>query len=321
MRALRTTLKELLQHVLSESVLFQEDPSEVEMWLSALPFHFIRRGQGTEAPDGAPLTDEVDAIVAFLDDCAQRCLKTPYRYMEAMSALVQSSVSTSEIHRGEMFGSPLLMTLLEQVIAKVNGQLMTPSDTLAVFTFVRRLLVMLAAKQVDSGYNNLLAILDQLDSTVAAGQPLPDQPSICFGMRRELSIARACLRHLRDDSCRHAIGGPSDKTIATFLDRIEQVPVRESHFSIYKTIASLLITIVISAAYLAPSESARMTSAFELVDWLRLVDVNPSPADISRLASVVRRFYEPALWALVDYLHPSDGHLWDSEILKPLPDW
>lgn len=64
-----------------------------------------------------------------------------------------------------------------------------------------------------------------------------------------------------------------------------------------------------------------MTSAFELVDWLRLVDVKPSPADISRLASVVRRFYEPALWALIDYLHPFSGHLWDSEILKPLPDW
>ncbi|KAG8218153.1 ribosome 60S biogenesis N-terminal-domain-containing protein [Butyriboletus roseoflavus] len=292
-RALRATLKELLQHVLSESVLFQEDPDEVEIWLSALPFHFVRRGQGTEAPDGAPLTDEVDAIVAFLDDCAQRCLKTPYRYMEALSALVQTS--TPDIHRRELFASPLLMTVFEQVTAKVSGRLMTPSDTLAVFTFVRRLLVMLVAKQDDSGYHNLLAMLDQLDSSGAAGQLFPDQPSICFGIRRELSIARACLRHLRDDGCR-VTEGPSDKTIATFLDRIEQVPV-------------------------PPSESARMMSAFELVDWIRLVDVEPSPADISRLASVVRRFYEPALWALIDYLHPSHSHLWDSEILKLLRDW
>ena len=64
-----------------------------------------------------------------------------------------------------------------------------------------------------------------------------------------------------------------------------------------------------------------MTSAFELVDWLRLVDVKPSPADTSRLASVVWRFYEPALWSLINFLHPSDGHLWDSDILKSLPDW
>ncbi|KAH0839437.1 ribosome 60S biogenesis N-terminal-domain-containing protein [Lanmaoa asiatica] len=320
-RALRTTLKELLQHVLSESVLFQEDPNEVEIWLAALPFYFGRRGQGTEAPDGTPLTDEVDAIVTFLDDCAQRCLKTPYRYMEAMSALVQSSTSTPDIHRGVLFASPLLMTILEQVTAKVSGRLMTPSDTLAVFTFVRRLLVMLAAKQGDSGYHNLLAILDQLDGSFAAVQPFPDQPSICFGMRRELSIARACLCHLWDDSCRDTIEGPSDQTIATFLDRIEQVPVRESRFSICRTIASLLIATATPIVYLAPSEGARMTSAFELVDWLRLVDAKPSPADISRLASVVRRFYEPALWALINHLHPSNGHLWYSEILKILPDW
>ena len=315
-RALRSTLKELLQHVLSESVLFQEDPNEVEIWLSALPFHSVRRGQGTEAPDGAPLTDEVNAVVAFLDDCAQRCLKTPYRYMEAMAALVQSS-STSDIHRGESFASPLLMTVVEQVTAKVNGRLMAPSGALAVFTFIRRLLVMLAAKQDDAQYRNLLAVLDQLDSSVAAEHPFPDQPSICFGIKREMSIARACLRHLRDDSCSRGTEGPSDKTIATFLGHIEQIPVRESRSLISKAMGSMLIATI---TYLAPSEGARMASAFELVDWLRLVDAKPSSADISRLVSVVRRFYEPALWALVDFLHPSDGLLWNSEILKLLSD-
>lgn len=64
-----------------------------------------------------------------------------------------------------------------------------------------------------------------------------------------------------------------------------------------------------------------MTSAFELVDWLRLLDVEPSPANISRLASVVRRMYEPALWALIDFLHPSYGHLWDSQIWQHLHEW
>lgn len=224
MRALRTTLKELLQHVLSESVLFQEDPNEVEIWLAALPFCFVRRGQGTETPDGAPLTDEVDAVVTFLDDCAQRCLKTPYRYMEAMSVHVLSS--TPDVHR-DSFASPMLMTVLEQILAKVSGRLMTPSDTLAIFTFIRRLLVMLAAKQEDPGYRNLLAALDQLDSSVAGGQQFPNYPSIGFGIRRELSIARACLRHLQDDTHLYAVGGQSNQTIATFLDRIEQVPVRE----------------------------------------------------------------------------------------------
>ncbi|KAG9316606.1 ribosome 60S biogenesis N-terminal-domain-containing protein [Chiua virens] len=271
-RALRTTVKELLQHVLSESVLFQEDPNEVETWLGALPFHFVRRGQGTEAPDGAPLTDEVESVVSFLDDCTQRCLKTPYRYMESMSTFIQSS--KPENHRGE-FASPLLMTVLEQVLAKWSC--LQPSKS-------------------TSGYHSLLAILDQLDGSLAAGQPFPDHPSICFGMRRELSIARACLRHFQGDCCQCAMQEPSEGTIATFLDRIEQMPI-------------------------PPSESARMTSAFELVDWVRLVDVKPSASDISRLAAVVRRFYEPAIWALINYLHPSDGHLWESDILKDFHDW
>ncbi|KAF9224544.1 hypothetical protein BS17DRAFT_780022 [Gyrodon lividus] len=293
-RALRTTLCKLLQHILAESVLFQEDPNEVELWLAALPSGHVRRGQGTETPDGAPLTDEVDAIAIFIDDCVQRCLKTPYRYMEAMADLLQTHTSSSpdistDKHYGEAFASPLLMTVLEQVTAKMSGKLMTPSDTLAVFTFVRQLLVRLASKQ--EGYNGLRAILGKLETGASGGQPFPDHPSIGFGVRRELSIARGCLRHLENLDCRQASERSCDKAVTDFLVHIEQIPV-------------------------PASESARMTCAFELVDWLRLADVNPSPSDISRIASVIRRFYEPALWALVNHLHPSDGHLWESDLLE-----
>ncbi|KAG6375258.1 ribosome 60S biogenesis N-terminal-domain-containing protein [Boletus reticuloceps] len=303
-RALRATLMDLLQHVLSESVLFQEDQGEVEIWLAALPFHFVRRGQGTEAPDGVPLTDEVDAIVSFLDDCAQRCLKTPYRYMEAMSTLVHSSTSDADIHRGELFASPLLMTVLEQVIAKVSGRLMTPSDTLAVFTFVRRLLVMLATKQDDPGYHSLLAILDQLDNNVTVVQPFPNQPSICYGVRRELSIARACLRHLG--------------TMTIVIRSKDQVTRRWQPSSIVSSKSPSVSPIPQHAKRLHRCSLSLLPWS---LDWLRLVDVKPSAADISRLASVVRRFYEPALWALVDHLHPSDNQLWNSDILKYMPVW
>lgn len=69
--------------------------------------------------------------------------------------------------------------LVEQVLAKAGGKLMTPSDTLTVFTFVRRLLGMLASKQVDPQYCNLLVIPDQLDGSIA-GQPFPDQSERMF---------------------------------------------------------------------------------------------------------------------------------------------
>ncbi|KAF8838207.1 hypothetical protein BDN67DRAFT_955439 [Paxillus ammoniavirescens] len=290
-RALRTTLSELLQHILAESVIFQEDPSEVELWLAALPSGHVRRGQGTETPDGAPLTDEVDAIATFLDDCTQRCLKTPYRYMEAMSDLLLGHTHDTSPNMHCAFASPLLMTVVEQVVAKVGGKLITPSDTLAVFTFLRQLLVRLASKQEDEEYGGLHTILDKLETSASGGQPFPDHPSIGFGIRRELSIARACLRHLGNDDCRHTSERSSDKIVADFLDRIEQIPV-------------------------PASETARLAGAFELVDWLRLADVNPSPSGILRIASVIRAFYEPALWVLVDYLHPSDSHLWGSELLE-----
>lgn len=105
--------------------------------------------------------------------------------MEAMATFVLSSFA-SDIHQGDLFASPLLM---EQVTAEVNGQLMTPSDALAVLTFVRRPLVMLATEQDDAEYCNLLPVLNQLDSSVTAKHPFPDQPRICFGIRREMSIA------------------------------------------------------------------------------------------------------------------------------------
>ncbi|KIK75989.1 hypothetical protein PAXRUDRAFT_835495 [Paxillus rubicundulus Ve08.2h10] len=122
------------------------------------------------------------------------------------------------------------MTVLEQVVAKVSGKLMTPSDTLAVYTFVRQLLIGLASKQRDEGYGGLHSMLDKLETSASGGQPFPDHPSIGFGIRRELSIARACLRHLGDDNCRHASERRSDKTVVDFLCRIEQIPVHEFHF-------------------------------------------------------------------------------------------
>jgi nucleolar pre-ribosomal-associated protein 1 len=152
--------------------------------------------------------------------------------MEAMSDLLLTHThdTSTDIHFGEAFASPLLMTVLEQVVAKVDGKLMTPSDTLAVFTFLRQLLVRLASKQGDEGYGGLHAILHKLETSASGGQPFPDHSSIGFGIRRELSIARVCLRHLGNDDCRHTSERSSDKTVADFLDRIEQIPVREFRF-------------------------------------------------------------------------------------------
>lgn len=63
-----------------------------------------------------------------------------------------------------------------------------------------------------------------------------------------------------------------------------------------------------------------MTSAYELVDWLRLADVTPTSAEIICLASVIRRFHHPTLKTLIRFLHPSEGQLWESGILDSLEE-
>ncbi|KAL4075510.1 ribosome 60S biogenesis N-terminal-domain-containing protein [Scleroderma citrinum] len=299
--ALHTTLRTLLRHVLTESVLFQEDPDEVDLWLASLPSGYVRRGPTTEAPDGAPLTDEVDSVVIFLDDCTQRCLKTPYRYMEAKADLFQpddndkqSANAISVETRVEVFSSPLLMTVLEQLLAKVNVRLMSPSDTLSAFTFVRQLIVKLASKQADVGYRALHAFIQKLEVPVKSDGFFSDYPSIRYAIRRELSIAEACLGHLRVHSP-STIQRRSNDAVQAFLGRIEKVPVPEA-------------------------EDARMDSAYELVDWLRLADVTPTPADITHLASVIRRLHHPTLKAFLQFLHPSQDQLWGSGILDFLEE-
>jgi nucleolar pre-ribosomal-associated protein 1 len=53
-----------------------------------------------------------------------------------------------------------------------------------------------------------------------------------------------------------------------------------------------------------------MISAFELVDWLRLVDRPLSYLHVQRLAAVIEHFYKPALRQLCEHMHPNDGVLW-----------
>lgn len=63
-----------------------------------------------------------------------------------------------------------------------------------------------------------------------------------------------------------------------------------------------------------------MTSAYELVDWLRLTDIVLTSAEISRLASIIQRFHHPTLKTLLQFLHPSEGQMWESDVLEILEE-
>jgi len=52
---------------------------EVQIWLSSLAAN--------------KATSDAEIIVAFMDDCAQRCMRTPERYLDAHDDIRESSLS------------------------------------------------------------------------------------------------------------------------------------------------------------------------------------------------------------------------------------
>lgn len=175
---MKSAVTSLLRQTLSTTTAFQHDPDEVDLWLCALPT--TRRFVGAKAPDGTPLTDEGEAVIALLDDCLQRCIKTPYRYLEELQALCTSSDSGTQ--DPSLLPSPMLVTVLEQVQARVNGNRVAPSDALAVVTFVRKLATSLAGK---------LPELEVVDAVAKRLQALSlDEKH--FGRSVRKAVAREC---------------------------------------------------------------------------------------------------------------------------------
>lgn len=171
--------------------MFQHDADEVYLWLECLSP--IPRKTGTEAPDGAPLGDEGVAIVAFLDDCALRCSKTPYKYLEELCLLgrVADVQSNPVAERSQVYPSPLIMTVIEQLSAKVAGKLLAPSDALAIVSYVRKLVFKLAGKVQDLSF--LFRITEQLER-IFPEDVFSQHPTVSKATRREVSILKTSLQ-------------------------------------------------------------------------------------------------------------------------------
>ena len=231
--ATRVALTSLLQHILSESIMFQEDPDEPYLWLASLPT--MRRAAGAEAPDGAPLTGEGDSVIVFLDDCVQRCLKTPYRYIDELYALTSETKDDHElVERLDTYPSPLLITIFEQLNAKIAAGLLSPSDVLAITSFVRKLVIKLSSKQQNLQF--LRAFAEKVDVVLRPDRLFPQYPSISSGIRREMSIVHACLRHLQTSPLSLPTHTNTDGIVHDFLDQIEQSPIRQCLFQTYHKI-------------------------------------------------------------------------------------
>lgn len=188
--AIHSTLTRLIKHLLSESIIFQDNSDEIDLWLLSLPISRRSPGGG-EAPDGAPLTDEATGVLAFLEECIQRCVKTPYKYIEEMHAYQ----SPSQSPKASSGPSPLLVTVKEQFIAKLNAKTTSVSDTLAIATFIRKLLFRLNNVITDITFTSRFCegILEALHP----GNLFPDFPLVTGAIVKEAETIKYCLSHLQ----------------------------------------------------------------------------------------------------------------------------
>ncbi|KAF9931389.1 hypothetical protein FBU30_010317 [Linnemannia zychae] len=142
----------LISKLLGESILFQHDPSEANLWIDAIPISNYDRSQ---------LATDQTQFLNFFDDCVARCLRTPYKYVDQSSAIIKALQDTSamdvdasnDIRHLLAYSqhqnitqpySPLLMTVLEQfqhVYAKDKA------TTVSISAFLSRLMPMLTWNQ------------------------------------------------------------------------------------------------------------------------------------------------------------------------------
>lgn len=128
----------LLQTLLINTPLYDHDPSELDIFLSSLP--------RLPAESGAAGVIQQVHFLSFIDDCVRRCTKLPYRYIDEVISLIPDYFLLGD---EASLPSPLLMTILEQWVAKVGGQHISSEAAGVVARVIRRLILGTLGKMRD----------------------------------------------------------------------------------------------------------------------------------------------------------------------------
>ncbi|KAI9512767.1 ribosome 60S biogenesis N-terminal-domain-containing protein [Russula earlei] len=272
---IRDAIRSLVRHVLSRSILFEHDPDEIYFWISSLPIGF--RALDAEAPDDTSLLNEQAAVVNFLDDCIQLCLREPYGYIEESHTLNSDSTTANIQYFGGNAFSPLVMTVMEQIASRIATRLCS-SDMLAIVSFVRRLLVRLSGKRDSLGA--LVHLSEKLASLPIGKILVENHGTMSKAIAQEITIMENHFQLLVNPFAPIPIPEELLSTKSDFLDRIENIPLPRSN-------------------------AQRWNSAFELIDFVRLVG-SPVPGEMAiRLLNIMSRNHHPAIRILLSYLNPS----------------
>lgn len=153
--------------MLHPTLLFEHDPSELSIWISAIP-------RAHSSVSGPLLTVQQIYLLSFLDDCFKRAQQFPYRYIEQLTTLVPGYFSWSDPNR---VVSCVIMAVLEQFHAKMMGQHLATDAAVVILGYFRRVLLGLMGKMDDKTF--LDAVTGRLEETrVGAKEKEQDRPGV-----------------------------------------------------------------------------------------------------------------------------------------------
>ena len=183
-----------------------------------------------ESPEATLLINERAAVVNFVDDCVQLCLKAPYGYIEELSNSNSETTTVNGYQPGGNTPSPLLATVIEQISSKITTSL-SPSDTLAIVSFARRLIVRLAGKM--EGLGLLIRLSEKLVS-LPVSEILEENHVIENAVAQEITILKNYITLLGDPAApMPVLESPSSPAVDDFLDRVENTSIRTTLCFLY----------------------------------------------------------------------------------------
>jgi nucleolar pre-ribosomal-associated protein 1 len=226
--AIQDAIRSLVQHIFSGSILFEHDPEEIHFWLSSLPIG--ARPFHAGSPEVTVLHNERSVVVNFLDNCVQLCLRAPYGYIEELTNSSSETTTANGYQPGGTLLSPLLATVIEQISSKITTSF-SPSDTLAIVSFARRLIVRLAGKMEGLG---LLVRLSENLVSLPISEILEENHVVANAVAQEITLLKNYLTLLGDPAAPMPVPeSPPSPAVADFLDRVENSSLRTTLCFLY----------------------------------------------------------------------------------------
>lgn len=72
------------------------------------------------------------------------------------------------------------------------------------------------------------------------------------------------------------------------------------------------LSLTIISTYTASLTHARIISAYELIDWLRLLEQPLRVVEVERLSAILVKFHIPSIAELAEHLDPAQVSFWDA---------